>query len=85
MGGPPPTTPPNDMALEKRDEMDEWPPGLTEGWGVEAMDPPTLGAMSCSIRRRMGSVLKSDVLCIQVPVLISNSCFLRHKMQTHIN
>ena len=43
-----------------------------------------VAAISCSILLRMGSLLISAVLCIHVPVLISNSCFLRQRMHTQI-
>ena len=53
-------------------------------WPADAEVGVVAIAISCSIRLKMGSLLISAVLCIQVPVLISSSCFLRHRMHTHI-
>ena len=88
--------PARDMALEKRLDMDEAAGLIGAFWGVETLLPPAgfvltgmtdevgVGAISCSILLRMGSLLISAVLCIQVPVLMSSSCFFLHKMHTQI-
>lgn len=81
------------MAREKRPDIVE--AGLASWfWGVDAVDPALdmggpmddvgVAAMSCSILLKIGSLLISAVLCIQVPVLMSSSCFFLQRMQTQI-
>ena len=89
--------PVRDIALEKRLDMEEAAGLSGTFWGVETLLPPGppilvlagkeevgVAAISCSILLKMGSLLISAVLCIHVPVLMSNSCFFRHNMQTQI-
>ena len=91
--------PVKDIALEKRLDIED-AAGLSGTFcGVETLLPPApppilelggrieevgVAAISCSILLKMGSLLISAVLCIHVPVLMSNSCFFRHNMQTQI-
>ena len=77
--------PAKDMAFEKRLEMVEVAGEMGGFWGVDKLLTRVgVAAMSCSMRRKMGSLLNSVLLCIHVPVLMSNSCFFRHKMHTQI-
>ena len=83
--GGPVGVPPRDKAREKMDDMVEDGAGLmAEATGVVVLLLTRVGATSCSILRMMGSSARSVDRCIQVPVLISSSCFLRQRMQTQI-
>ena len=83
--GGPVGVPPSDRARENIDEIVDEGAGLdARPTGVVDLLFPRVGATSCSIFLMIGSSERSVERCIQVPVLISSSCFFRQRMQTQM-